>query len=131
MNNGLGTPGERYFQDLAPSKKLAVDLGGVMFNLLTFLVLHNTFRLMPPGTAAFCHSLSLLSLVLLVLNIIPVYPLDGGAAMIHLYEWISGKTFPAKTLSVIRWVGFGVIFFFFFIWTDWIPMLIDQIVPHP
>lgn len=46
-----------------------------------------------------------LSLVIGLINILPIPALDGGHVTIIIIEWITGKTIPIKVLEIVQTVG--------------------------
>src|SRR5262250_2446879 len=56
-----------------------------------------------PNAKEFIHALSITNLVLLVFNLLPVYPLDGGQILRSLLWFVMGR---AKSLMVASAVGF-------------------------
>lgn len=51
-----------------------------------------------------------LSIVLAVMNILPIPALDGGHVMFLLYEMITGKQLPEKVLEVAQYIGMILLF---------------------
>lgn len=56
-----------------------------------------------PDLAALVQSLSFINLVLLIFNILPIYPLDGGQILRSLLWFPFGQ---ARSLTIAAWVGF-------------------------
>ena len=116
----------------SPAKRLLISAGGILFNLLTFGVLlilgRSGLISVSTGIAAVLNGVLSLSLVLAVLNILPVYPLDGGAMLIHFIEMATGKGPSPKLLKTLSYIGFGLIIIFFFIYTDWVAHLMKSIM---
>ena len=54
---------------------------------------------------------SILSLSIGVLNLMPLPALDGGNFLIYLVEYIRGKPFSAEFLSILQKIGITFIFF--------------------
>ena len=68
---------------------------------------------------SFAYGLAIYSIVLFFINILPIYPLDGGHAVFEIYEIITGKQPPQTVRTVLSWVG-SILFIILF----WIlPML--------
>ena len=59
-----------------------------------------------------------LSLILGVLNILPIYPLDGGNIVFALYEIIAGRKPSEGFTKVCGWIGFLIIVLFFWVFPD-------------
>ena len=58
----------------------------------------------PGDTRIFIRSITLLNWVLLVFNLLPVYPLDGGQILRSLLWFVFGR---ARSLSITTWIGFA------------------------
>jgi regulator of sigma E protease len=63
--------------------------------------------------------------MLALLNILPVYPLDGGAIVFALYEIISDKKPSPAFTKVCGWIGFIFIILFFWVFPGWLNGIID------
>jgi regulator of sigma E protease len=50
-----------------------------------------------------------LSVMLAVLNILPIPGLDGGHALFTLWEMITGKKASDKFLEVMQYIGFAIL----------------------
>ncbi len=99
---------------LPPLKRLIISLAGIIFNLLTWFVI---MMLMVTGVygSFFMYYLGTVSGYLALLNLIPVYPLDGGAAMLELYEMITGKSPSNEFRQKLAIIGTILIIIFFWI----------------
>ena len=58
---------------------------------------------------SFWNITALLSVMLGVLNLLPIPALDGGHAMFLIYEMISGKTPSDKFMEYIQLIGFIIL----------------------
>ncbi len=61
------------------------------------------------GRNAFLELLALLSLNLAVVNILPFPALDGGRAVMVIYEWISGKRINKDFEQKLNLIGFALL----------------------
>ena len=68
-----------YIEDKPAWQRLLISAAGVLFNLATFLILYFAMPYMSDECSDFFWPLISLSLILALLNILPVYPLDGWA----------------------------------------------------
>ena len=68
-----------------------------------------------------------LSLFLAVLNILPIYPLDGGAIVFALYEIITGKKPSPKFTQACGWIGFIFIVLFFWVFPEWLDGILGSV----
>jgi regulator of sigma E protease len=58
----------------------------------------------------FWNMTALLSIILAVMNILPIPALDGGHVMFLLYEMVSGKQPPQKFMEYAQLVGLAILF---------------------
>jgi len=58
----------------------------------------------------FWNITAFLSIVLAVMNILPIPALDGGHVVFLLYEMITGKQLPEKVLEVAQYIGMILLF---------------------
>ena len=65
------------------------------------------------------------SLILGILNIIPIYPLDGGAIVFALFEIITGRKPSPKFTKICGWIGFIFIIIFFWFFPEWLNRILD------
>lgn len=128
IDNGQST-GSPYIEEKPAWQQLLISAGGVLFNFFTFLVIYLLLSYLPYGWYEynFCATIMLLSLTLAVLNILPIYPLDGGAIIFSFYEMITGKKPSQSFVNVCGIVGFVIIILFFWIFPDWISSLMEHI----
>ena len=94
-----------YWQQLKlifqPKTKMYEELGG-------FISIGNIF----PSEwdwARFWSMTAFLSVMLAVLNILPIPGLDGGHALFTLWEMITGKKPSDKFLEVMQYIGLGIL----------------------
>ena len=52
---------------------------------------------------------ALLSIILAVMNIIPIPGLDGGHMLFTLWEMITGRKVSEKVLEIAQYIGMGLI----------------------
>ena len=57
----------------------------------------------------FWHMTALLSIILAVMNIIPIPGLDGGHMLFTLWEMITGRKVSEKVLTIAQYIGMGLI----------------------
>ncbi len=81
-----GTDGN--IQNKPAWQRLLISAAGVLFNLATFLILYIFLPFLSKG---WLWPITYLSLLLAILNILPIYPFDGGAIVFALFEMIIGK----------------------------------------
>ncbi len=107
-----------YIDDKPAWQRLLISAAGVLFNFATFLILYVIMSFTTPGLRHVVSPLAQLSLILAVLNILPIYPLDGGAAVFALYEIVTGKKPSPMFTKVCGWVGFVVIILLFWVFPE-------------
>ncbi len=111
---GLKMTGENiadYWQDL---KLLAKPSTGAYKSMGSFIAIGQVF----PTTwdwHRFLNILALLSIMLGVVNLIPIPGLDGGHILFTLYEMISGRKPGEKFLMAAQLIGMGIIFALMFL----------------
>lgn len=114
-------------QDKAAWQRLLISAGGVLFNIATFLLLYFTLPFLPAGCSDWLQPVMVLSLVLAVLNILPIYPLDGGAIVFALFEIITGRK-PSPTFTrLCGWIGFILIILFFWVFPEWLNGILKSV----
>jgi regulator of sigma E protease len=62
-----------------------------------------------PGVSGFFQFLSFLSVVLFLMNLLPIPATDGGQILLFLYEVVRGKPVRPRTIGRIQYVGFSVL----------------------
>ena len=108
-------------------QRLLISVAGVLFNFATFLILYFILPYLPFAWLYPCQAIASLSLILAVLNILPVYPLDGGAIVFALYEMISGRKPSPQFTRVCGMIGFSVIILFFWVFPEWLNSILDSV----
>lgn len=116
-----------YIEDKAPWQQLLISAGGVLFNIATFLILYFAMPYMSDECYHLVWPLASLSLILAILNILPIYPLDGGAIVFSLYEIITGKKPSPKFTQACGWIGFVFIILFFWVFPEWLGGILHSI----
>lgn len=117
-----------YLEDKKTWQQLLISAGGVLFNIATFFILYFTMPYMSFECYDIFRPLMVLSLILAILNILPVYPLDGGAILFSLYEMISGKKPSPGFTRTCAWIGCVFIILFFWIFPEWLNGLLDSVL---
>ena len=88
---------------IAAGPLVNVALLPVTFGVL-YLANHNGWRVGSPDAYLFIRAVTIINLLLLVFNVLPVYPLDGGQILRSLLWYPLGK---ARSLLVATIVGFA------------------------
>lgn len=76
-----------------------------VFSLLGFVALQAQWRLSDPDLYHFIGTLWYTNLVLLIFNLVPIYPLDGGQIVRALLWFKIGPIRSLKVASVIGFIG--------------------------
>ncbi len=118
--DGLGN-----IEDKPAWQRLLISAAGVLFNIITFLILYVAMPYMSYEWNDILWPLASLSLIVAVLNILPIYPLDGGAIVFALYEIITGKKPSPKFTQACGWIGFIFIVLFFWVFPEWLDGILD------
>ena len=119
-----GTHKSPFIDHKPAGQRLLIYAGGILFNIATFVVLYRFYSFFflfasdSPGWFSVCYKVMILSLVMAVLNILPVYPLDGGAIIFSFYEVITGKKPASWFVNICCIIGFAFIVIFFWIFPD-------------
>lgn len=116
-----------YIEDKPAWQRLLISAAGVLCNIITFLILFFTTPHMSFDLQAFFWPLMSWSLVLAALNILPVYPLDGGAIVFAIYEILTGKKPSPGFTKACGWLGFIFIVLFFWVFPEWLESIIQGI----
>lgn len=125
LRMGLTPAASPYIEDKPAWQRLLISAAGVLFNIVTFLILYIAMPHMSSESLTFFWPLIYLSLMLALLNILPIYPLDGGAIVFALYEIITGKKPSPAFTKVCGWIGFIFIILFFWVFPGWLNGIID------
>ena len=107
-----------YIEDKPAWQRLLISAAGVLFNIATFLILYIAMPFLSEASSDFLWPLLSLSLILAILNSLPVYPLDGGNIVFALYEIIAGRKPSEGFTKVCGWIGFLIIVLFFWVFPD-------------
>ena len=104
-----------------------VPKGGWWRNIVwsTFLILYIAMKFTSSGGYEILMPLASVSLILGILNIIPIYPLDGGAIVFALFEIITGKKPSPKFTMICGRIGFIFIIIFFWFFPEWLNRILD------
>ena len=117
---GLDSAHSPYIEDKPAWQRLLISAAGVLFNLATFVLLYFVLPIVSYEVYDFLRPLAVLSLLLAVLNILPIYPLDGGAIVFAFYEIISGRKPSPGFTKACSWIGFIFIVLFFWVFPEWL-----------
>ena len=117
-----------YIEDKAAWKRLLISAAGVLFNAATFLVLYVAVPYMSLESYQFFSPLMAYSFILAILNILPIYPLDGGAVLFALYEMVTGSKPSPGFTKTCGWVGFILIVLLFWVFPQFVNGLISDIL---
>ena len=117
---GLESAHSPYIEDKPAWQRLLISAAGVLFNLARFVLLYFVLPIVSYEVYDFLRPLAVLSLLLAVLNILPIYPLDGGAIVFALYEIISGRKPSPGFTKACSWIGFIFIVLFFWVFPEWL-----------
>lgn len=126
---GLTAASSPYINDKPAWQRLLISAGGVLFNFITFIVMYSALYFMTsPAWMNWFYYLAQLSLLLAVLNILPVYPLDGGSIMFTIYEMVTGKKPSAQFTKWCGYIGFIVIILFFWVFPEWLNKILGTVM---
>jgi len=107
-----------YIDDKPAWQRLLISAAGVLFNFATFLILYVIMPFVPSEWYSILEPLAILSLLLAVLNVLPIYPLDGGAIVFALFEIVTGqKPSPAFT-KACGWIGAIIVILLFWVFPE-------------
>lgn len=121
----FSTQGDGNIGDKPAWQRLLISAAGVLFNFATFLILYITMQFMSSGSYELLMPLASVSLILGLLNILPIYPLDGGAIVFALFEIITGKKPSPKFTMLCGKIGFIFIIIFFWFFPEWLNRILD------
>ena len=116
-----------YIDDKPAWQRLLISAAGVLCNIATFLVLYFILPHISSECFDFLWPLIAWSLILAIINILPIYPLDGGAIVFALYEIITGKKPSPMFTKVCGWIGFIFIILFFWVFPEWLGNIIERV----
>ena len=116
-----------YIEDKPSWQRMLISAAGVLFNMATFFILYIALPHLPAEYRAAMGPLMSLSLILAVLNILPIYPLDGGAIVFSLYEMITGQKQSDSFTRACSWIGFIIILLFFWVFPEWLDGLLSSV----
>ena len=116
-----------YIEDKPAWQRLLISAAGVLFNIATFLILYFALPYLSGEYQDVLWPLTTLSLFIAVLNILPVYPLDGGAIVFALYEMITGKKPSQGFTNACAWIGFIFIVLFFWVFPEWLDGILNRV----
>ena len=117
-----------FIEDKAAWQRMLISAAGVLFNIATLLIFYFALPFMSVECNELLRPLAGISLLLAILNILPVYPLDGGAIVFAIYEMITGRK-PSPTFTkVCGWIGFVFIVLFFWVFPEWLGGIIDSVL---
>ncbi len=116
-----------YIEDKAAWQRMLISAAGVLFNLATFLIIYLAMPYMSDELYDLLWPLMSLSLILALLNILPIYPLDGGAIVFALYEMITGKKPSSGFTTVCSWIGLIFIILFFWVFPEWLGGILETV----
>lgn len=117
-----------YIEDKNAWQRLLISAAGVLFNIATFIILYCTLPYIPTQYSDVLWPLTVLSLILAVINILPIYPLDGGAIVFALFEIFAGKKPSPGFTKVCGWIGFIIIILFFWVFPEWMDGVINGVI---
>ena len=116
-----------YIEDKPAWQRLIISAAGVLFNIATFLILYFAFPYMSNELNELLWPLMSLSLLLAILNILPIYPLDGGAIVFTLFEMITGQKPSEGFTKICGWIGFLIIVLFFWVFPDFLADILGDV----
>lgn len=119
--------GVYYIEDKPAWQRMLISAAGVLFNIATFLIIYIALPFLSNEWNDFFWPLASLSLIVAVLNILPIYPLDGGAIVFALFEMITGKKPSPKFTQACSWIGFIFIVLFFWVFPEWMDGILDMV----
>lgn len=107
-------------------QRLIINTAGVIVNFATFLMCYaiNGFSFIILGDHPWLSTMMYMSLVLSIINLLPLYPLDGAAAATSIYEIYTGHEPPKKFMTIFRIVG--VVLFVYLFWID--PTILNKLI---
>lgn len=91
--------------NIHPVKQLIISLGGILFQLLLFLIIRDNFTY----TYQIFYKLNIM---LIIFNLVPIYPLDGYKIFLSLIEYIYKYRIIIWLTYIVSVVSL-IIFFYF------------------
>ena len=117
-----------YIDDKPAWQRLIISAAGILVNIAMFVILYYvTPSFIPTHWWQLNDSIAFVSLILAVLNILPVYPLDGGAMVFALFEMLTGRKPSASFTRNCGTIGFVIIILFFWVFPGWINRLLESV----
>ena len=116
-----------YIDDKPAWQRLLISAGGVLCNFASFLIMYFVEPMIPFGWHANWWRLMSFSLILAVLNILPVYPLDGGSIIFSCYEMATGRKPSSQFVNACGMIGFVLIILFFWVFPEWVHSILDLV----
>ena len=117
-----------YIDDKPAWQQLLISAGGMLFNFAAIFIFFLLSELdIPYQWSILCVYTGGLSLMLILLNIIPIYPLDCGRIIFSFFEMVTGKKLPTWWEDLCGIIGFILIIIFFYIYTDWFQLYLEHI----
>ena len=109
-------------------QRLIINIAGILVNLLIYGVCYAYLNVLSPSSPMpLIETIMNLALALAVFNLLPFYPLDGGAALVTIFEMITGKEPSRGFMYGFRILGIGLFVYFFFINPSVIYELMDMV----
>lgn len=115
-----------YINDKPAWQRLLISAAGVLFNFVTFLVMYIAAIIMP--SFYWAEYLAKISLILALLNILPIFPLDGGSILFTIYEMVTGKKPSSQFTKWSGIIGFIIIVLFFWIFPEWLNRILGSVM---
>jgi len=95
------------FDGAKPNDELVIALAGPLFSLLLAVVFVALWWLIP-ATYFFSHMFVTANIFLCVFNLLPIYPLDGGRAMLALLSHKMPREKAYRYMRIFGWIFAGV-----------------------
>ena len=110
-------------------QRLIINTAGILVNLATFLVCFaiNGFSF-TASAGPWLSTMMYMSLTLSILNLLPLYPLDGSAAITSIYEILTGHEPSKNFMTIFKIVGMALFIYLFLINPTFLNKLISMIM---